>query len=317
MKLSQLNRMPRTIALAALTLSASTLVHAAPNVVSGSGTPDPVQSKATPYGLQPIAPVMEAGSTAASQNFDANVLPGALAFIKSALPEGHNNTASKAFQIDPSKLTMATTHDVTATFIYEGAAYHNSIGLTTVAPGQSQPQSTWDEVTAPTAGLVFPDASSTSSGYPDGGSVAGTRTQSQPVLPGDFTDLGTIKQGTALDFFLLSNGANNSWAPVFSTQEGLNPDGFKQHVAEFSPSLFAVPQLNSPYVFLSFEDLYGGGDKDINDTIIAINIGAANVKALLATPEPAMPLTFTACLGLALFAVRKNQQNHQKKVTTV
>ena len=62
---------------------------------------------------------------------------------------------------------------------------------------------------------------------------------------------------------------------------------------------------------------YGGGDKDINDTIIAINIGAANVKALLATPEPAMPLTFTACLGLALFAVRKNQQNHQKKVTTV
>jgi len=79
-------------------------------------------------------------------------------------------------------------------------------------------------------------------------------------------------------------------------------------VAEFSPSLFAVPQLNSPYVFLSFEDLYGGGDKDINDTIIAINIGAANVKALLATPEPAMPLTFTACLGLALFAVRKNRK---------
>jgi len=66
--------------------------------------------------------------------------------------------------------------------------------------------------------------------------------------------------------------------------------------------------LNSPYVFLSFEDLYGGGDKDINDTIIAINIGAANVKALLATPEPAMPLTFTACLGLALFAVRKNRK---------
>ena len=305
MKLSQLNPLHRTMALTLVALSTATLSQAA---VSTGGIPDPFQSTATPYGLNPISPVMEAGSTAASQNFDNTVLPSALQFIQSALPEGQNNTASKAFQIDPSKLVMTTTHDVTATFIYEGASYHNSIGLTTVAPGQSQPQSTWDEVTAPTAGLVFPDASSTSSGYPDGGSVYGTRTASQPVLPGDFTDLGTIKQGTGLDFFLLSNGANNSWANVFSTQESLNQDGFYQHVAEFSPSLFAVPQLNSPYIFLSFEDLWGGGDKDVNDTIIAINIGAANVKALLATPEPAMPLTFTACLGLALFAVRKNRQ---------
>jgi Domain of unknown function (DUF4114) len=163
-------------------------------------------------------------------------------------------------------------------------------------------------VTSPTAKLLFPDAST-----PLGGAAAigsGTRTPSQPVVPGDFVNLGTVAKGTALDFFLLSNGANNGSAPVFSTQESLNQDGFKQHVAAFTTKLFAIPQLNSPYVFLAFEDLYGGGDKDINDTVIAINVGQANVKSLLATPEPAMPLTFTACLGLALVAVRKNRKHN-------
>ena len=46
----------------------------------------------------------------------------------------------------------------------------------------------------------------------------------------------------------------------------------------------------------------------MNDVIIALNVGTATTHALLATPEPAMPLTFSACLGLALFAVRKNRK---------
>jgi len=153
--------------------------------------------------------------------------------------------------------------------------------------------------------LIFPDAS-TSAG---GGAAIGTgaTTQDQPVVPGDFVNLGNVSKGTALDFFLVANGANGG-NQVFSANESLNQDGFSQHVAGFTTHLFAVPQLNSPYLFLSFEDLWGGGDKDINDTIVAINVGAATVNALLATPEPAMPLTFAACLGLALIAVRKNKK---------
>ena len=266
---------------------------------------DPIQSTASPYSLPTAGTVMQAGSDASSQKFDTSVLPEALQFIKSALPEGVNNTKSTAFEIDPSKLVLATSQDVTATFVYEGASFHNSIGFDALAPGQSDPLSSWDEVKSPTAALIFPDASSGSSGYQEADSIAGVRTPSQPLLPGDFENIGKFAAGSKLDFFLLSNGANDYWANTFSTQESLNSDGFTQHAAAFTASLFAVPQLNSPYIFLSFEDLYGGGDKDINDTIIALNVGTATVHSLLATPEPSMSASLAGFLALAFVAGRK------------
>ena len=266
---------------------------------------DPIQSSASPYSLPVAGTVMQAGSDTASATFDKSVLPEALQFIKSALPEGVNNTKSAAFEIDPSKIVLATSQDVTATFIYEGASFHNSIGFDALAPGQSDPLSNWDEVKSPTAALIFPDASSGSSGYQESDSIPGVRTPSQPLLPGDFESIGQFAAGTKLDFFLLSNGANNYWANTFSTQESLNSDGFNQHAAAFTASLFAVPQLNSPYIFLSFEDWYGGGDKDINDTIIALNVGTATVHSLLATPEPSMAASLAGFLALAFVAGRK------------
>ena len=282
---------------------------ASPQAVTvNQGTPEKFQSQASPYGLQTAGKVMQAGSTADSKNFDTTVMPSLLDFIKKSLPETINNTKSSAFEIDPSKLVLKSDYNVTATFVYENAGYHNSFGVDTVAAGKKGPSSALDEVTSDTAKLLFPDTST-----PAGGAAAigtGATTQDQPVVPGDFVNLGNVKAGTALDFFLIANGANGG-NQVFSANEALNKDGFSQHVAGFTTHLFAVPQLNSPYIFLSFEDLWGGGDKDINDTIVAINVGAATVNALLATPEPAMPLTFAACLGLALIAVRKN-----KKATT-
>ena len=273
-----------------------------------NGTPAANQSKVRPYGLTVAGPVMQAGSTAESLNFDKTVMPSLMNFIRKNLPETVNNTASKAFEVDPSKLRLASTYNVSATFVYENAGYHNSFGVDEIAAGQKGPQSAWDEVTSPTAKLLFPNTSTPAGGNAQIGS--GYTTQDQPVMPGDFVNLGTLKKGTGLDFFLIANGANGG-NQVFSANEALNQDGFKKHVATFTTHLFAVPQLNSPYLFLAFEDLWGGGDKDINDTIMAVNVGTATVNSLLATPEPAMPLTFAACLGLALVAVRKN-----KKATT-
>jgi hypothetical protein len=274
---------------------------AAVSAAESIGTVSPVQSSADPYNLPKAGPVMLSGSTAESANFNA-MIPAVLSFIKQALPEYRNNTASIAFEVDPSRIVLASQTALTAIFISEGAGYHNSIGFNVVAPGAAPPQSTWAEVTSPTARLIFPDASSSVSTYVASGS-AGTRTASEPLLPGDFVNLGTYAKGSSLDFFLMANGANNSKATVFSSLGSLNGDGI-QHVAAFTTHLFAVPQLNSPYLFLAFEDLWGGGDKDINDTIIAINVGAANVKAFLATPEPRMWLIFASFLGLALWAKR-------------
>ena len=69
--------------------------------------------------------------------------------------------------------------------------------------------------------------------------------------------------------------------------------------------MFAVPQLNSPYIFVTFEDLYGGGDKDYNDVVFAFNVGAATVHSLLATPEPSMYLTLGGFLAMGIWAKRR------------
>ena len=269
---------------------------------SQHGVVSPVQSKADPYGLEVAGKVMEAGSDASSKKFQETVLPSLTKFIQSALPEYNNNTKSKAFEIDPNKLVLATKTAVRAYFVSEGAAYHNSVGVDVTTPG-NDPKSTAAELKSDSSKLIFPDASSTEGGFAS--DKYGTRTASEPLLPGDFVNLGTFNKGAKLDFFLIANGANQSGAPVFSTTESINPDGFQQHVAAFTTKLFAKPQLNSPYVFLSFEDLLGGGDKDINDTVVALDVGRATVKTLLGTPEPATWLTLGSFLAVAVWAKRR------------
>ncbi len=270
------------------------------------GTVSPVQSSADPYGLKIAGPVMEAGSTAESANFDKNVLPSALQLSAKSLPDGHNNLNSPAFaqKIDLNKLVLVTKQAITATFISMGAGYQNSVGIQSIAPGQSDPKNLSQVVKSPNSKLIFPGVSSPADFNPAGNYSGATRSASQLLLPGDFVNMGTFNKGTKLDFFLIANGANGG-STVFSSVESLNGDSFTHHVAAFTPQVFAIPQLNSPYVFLTFKDMWGGGDKDISDAVIALNIGASNVKALLATPEPAMWLTLGSFLALAIWAKRR------------
>lgn len=295
------------LSLAVMVAASSTIVHA--DVAADNGVPAPVQAVDDPWSIPTtMGPVMAAGSDAQSAQFDQNVLPSIQQFIKNNLPDGQNNLNQPIFQIDPNKLILSQAASVTATFINDGGAYDSSVGVDVVKPG-NDPQNWWDEITSPTASLVFPNTGSTVSSWPAGGPV-GVRNTTQPVLPGDFVNMGNFAAGSKLDFFLVADGANNYWGSIFSADEALNDDGFNQHVAAFTGSVFAQPQLNSPYIFLAFKDMWGGGDKDMNDVVMALNVGTANVRALLATPEPAMPLTFGACLGLAFFAVRKNQKKN-------
>jgi hypothetical protein len=257
----------------------------------------PVQSTADPMKLSIVGPVMAAGSDAASAQFQTT-LPGMVQFVKTYLPETRNNINSPlAFAIDPAKLTLSTMSDVRMYFAYEGAGYQNTIGFNTTGVGVSSgnPQ------------IIFPNASS-SLGF--GGTGTAVRTASNPLLPGDFVNLGTFNAGTKLDFFLIANGANGGTS-VYTTTGSTNPDGLN-HVATFTPTYWGV--ANSPYLFIAYEDLLGQGDKDFNDVIIAIDIGAANVKALLATPEPATWLTLGSLVGLALWA---SNRRHNPGLATV
>ena len=197
-------------AIAFTILAAAPAMQAAPAVASGGGVISPVQSPADSYYLPTPNPVMLAGSDAASRNFDATILPSLTTFVKATLPETVNNTKSAAFEVDPNKIVLANNTAVRAYFVSEGAMYHNALGLDAVAPGKAGPQNSWDEVTSPTAKTVFADASSSEGGFSS--SPYGTRTTTDPVLPGDFVNLGNYAAGTKLDFFLMANGANQSWS---------------------------------------------------------------------------------------------------------
>lgn len=256
-----------------------------------SGTVSPVQSPADPMGLKIVDQTRLAGSDAASANFQKNLLPTATDFILKTLPETQNNSAVvKAMPLDPSKLVLATTENVRAYFVFEGAGYANTLGFNTTGTGvkDGDPK------------IIFPNASSSVGPITSG--QTGERTANEPLLPGDFVNLGVMKAGTKLDFFLLADGANGG-TTAWSTS-GNNPDGIN-HVASLSARMFAIPNINSPYLFIAFEDLWGGGDKDYNDAVFAINVGAATINRLVATPEPATWASLACFLVLAVYVKRR------------
>jgi membrane protein involved in colicin uptake len=99
---------------------------------------------------------------------------------------------------------------------------------------------------------------------------------------------------------------------IFGTQTSSNADGL-QHVVAYA---------YGNYILMGFEDLYGekgatGGknqasDRDFNDGVFVIDIGAANVQALVKpkqrkVPEPSavLPLAGLAVFGLSRFRRRK------------
>jgi hypothetical protein len=243
-------------------------------------TESPVQSTARPFGLDIVAPVMAAGSDEDSANFQAKVLPGLTAFLEKSLGERSKVDDSRML-LDPGSLDLKNESDVRVYFIGEGAGNRNSLGFNTAGGGATtgDPQ------------LIFPDGSSPVSTYDPAKSP--NRTNTAPLLPGDFVDLGRMAAGTMLDFFLIANGVTGG-KTVFSTDQSVNADGINHVVA------FAYVMANSPYLIIGFEDLVGGGDRDFNDILFAVDIGIANVKDLTATPEPALALTMVTLLGLTL-----------------
>ena len=282
----------RTPALVAATLTAALIsALAAP----ADGTVSPVQANVDPLGLPIVGPVMTAGSDAAAATFDKTTLSQALGFIQANLPDGQNNSGNaKVFSVDPSKLTLATTENLQAYFVSESAGFNSSLGFNTTGVGVSSgnPQ------------LIFPNVSSPEDFNPNAADNYGSPNASQPLVPGDFVDLGTLAKGTPLDFFLIADGANGGNTVFTSGGAAANPDGLA-HTGGFTASVFAVPQLNSPYLFINFKDSWNLGDKDFNDAIIAINVGTATIHSLMATPEPSMYLTLGGFLALGIWAKRR------------
>ena len=237
-------------------------------------------------GLGLVDKTHEAASDEASKRFSLDVLPGVTKLVNEKLTE-RTRVDDFGSLLDPAKIRLKTEADVRVYFVGEGAAYANTLGFTTDGSGK---------YTSKTAELIFPNASSTVSTYDPKKEVK--RTEKEPLLPGDFANLGSMRGGTALDFFLVADGANGG-KNVYSTQKSANADGLNHVIS------FAYAMKDSPYLILGFEDLFNGGDRDFNDLIFAVDIGSVNVAALTATPEPATYASMAAFLGLGWFLVRR------------
>lgn len=279
-----------------MTVSAVALSAVASIALSGSllaqSTPSPVQSSVRPLKLEIVDKVQVAGSDEASAEFQKNSLPTISKLANERLSE-RMKIDDSSMLLDPTKLKLKTDADVRVYFVGEGAGYANSLGFTTDGSGVPSSKS---------AALIFPNSSSAVSSYDPASTVR--RTDREPLLPGDFVDLGTIKGGGLLDFFVIANGASGG-TTAFSTQTSANPDGINHVVS------FAYVSKDSPYLILGFEDLLGGGDRDFNDLVFAVDIGAININALTAAPEPSAVFTMTAFLGLGYVLVSRARSKNK------
>lgn len=253
-----------------LWLIALLLLLAAP-LVSWGQTASDVQSDARPYGLAIADEVMIGGSDASSQTFMDTLLPSLSSMLNASLGGQSSLPGVSSFAVDPANLYLQNDAAVRMYFVGEDSTRRDSLGYNSVAG-----------ITSGDPLLIFPNASSPNK----------KRKENEPLIAGDFVDLGSLDAGALLDFFLIVDGARENPDGVLTTDSSLNPDGLNHFVA------YGIE--DSSYLLIGIEDSLGGGDLDYNDLLFAVDIGQ-NVNYMV-NSEPATGLTLASLLAVCLFA---------------
>lgn len=194
--------------------------------------------------------------------------------------------------LDLGSLTWeAGAHGVEVFFINEGAGYWNKFGYSldneqTMAPylNADKPLNAFwnEEVTTMWNGIA-----SKHSILADGNG---------PMALGEGYEIGNVAAGDTVNFFL-----KNQPGDVFDSgtaDNTLSNDGL-QHVTTYQYEDFLV---------LAYEDLYGGGDKDYNDVVIAVRGLVDTTPDVADVPEPA---TVLGLLGLGLVGSMVKRKHDQ------
>ena len=226
--------------------------------------------------------------------------------------QGGNDTiygnGSPAY-VDMSNLTITNTTTATVTFMDEGAGFRNALGVYEIGEDGSisnvqilfanaSKQGSGGDLLPGESKVAFDISAGSqlgffvvSNGFGKGAlnQQALTATNGQFIFrnldgqPGDINDaaveLWWINEETGTEIHIQSQygfsifhsgaGAQNGYLP--------NPDAYSHVVARAN----AV----SGELMIGFEDLYGGGDNDYDDTVIKIEIGQYNVIDLLPDPK--------------------------------
>jgi Domain of unknown function (DUF4114) len=208
----------------------------------------------------------------------------------------------QAKQVDLSKLTLKFDHDAKVFFIGETAGgYRNQLDFKATTGSEVKTGKIFGDTSCNTGDSGFTNFSKFCANPND--ALEGKVAPDKPLNVGDWVNIGSFKAGTKLDFQLVSNNINggiseNGVKGIFGLDQALNPDGL-QHV---------IAYYYKDYLVLGFEDLWGGGDKDYNDTVFAIDIGKANAGAAANVPEPSVVAAMFAAAGLGLMKTRRRRQ---------
>ena len=205
--------------------------------------------------------VQVANSDSGSQDFMSNQ-PSFMQVVNANLSEGMKYAAASKNPLDVTRLYMFSSYAPRIYFLMDGGASTSGVGVTI---GPAAPLN--GSMPAGSNYLVFPNCSSAySNSYktqPNG------RTQSIPMMTGDFVQLPTVQAGQelALVFFGHLDG-NGTPSQTYGIDPSANPDGC-QHFVAFFPT-------DSRYIIVGIENTNGLGDADYNDTIVVIDIGQTN-----------------------------------------
>ncbi|NMG57005.1 DUF4114 domain-containing protein [Geitlerinema sp. P-1104] len=194
-------------------------------------------------------------------------------------------------QLNLSDLTLKFDHEVKVHFLSEGANFRNQLGVNVSGATEISDTILFDDIVCVT------DSCSTFKGYRDS-----HITPERYLEAGDLVNLGMIKAGSTLDFFLNSNGFNRSNPQRLHLDASKNPGGHQQVMA----------YQESGYLVLAFEDViinWGGSDKDFNDVVFAIDIGEKNLRHLNGetVPEPTLLFGLLGVSGAFSLLGRKRE----------
>ncbi len=239
----------------------------------------PLQSDVKPLGFGVYAPVKASGSDFRSWYFERWTLPILITLANKEYTAAAVADHFEKLKIDPAKLKLAEDTDVRVYFIGEGSGYRDGLGINLEGIGLTEgrpliifPNANTNVQLDACAGLINPKRMKLDRSKLD------QRSQLNPLLPGDFVELGKLPAGTFLNFFLIADEGNPDAARTYTAIPDRNPDRIAHMVA------IAVEKTS--WLLLSFEDMFQGGDKDYEDCVFAVELSAGNIEALIGKIDP-------------------------------